>query len=111
MMILDSNGAPVHCWTDGVTIDPKAEQQLRQTASLPFIFKHMAAMPDVHWAMGATIGSVIPTKAAIIPAAVGVDIGCGMAAYRTDLTADKLPDNLKELRSTSSRSLASENAA
>ena len=64
------------------------------TARMPFIFKHLAVMPDVHLGKGSTIGSVIPTKGAIIPAAVGVDIGCGMIAARTSLTAADLPDNL-----------------
>jgi tRNA-splicing ligase RtcB len=75
-----------------------AEAQLRNLALMPFIFKHVAAMPDVHWGMGATVGSVIATKGAIIPAAVGVDIGCGMMAHRTTLTASDLPDNLHGLR-------------
>ena len=64
----------------------------------PFIFKWVAAMPDVHWGIGATVGSVIPTKGAIIPAAVGVDIGCGMMAVQTSLNARDLPDNLKGIR-------------
>jgi tRNA-splicing ligase RtcB len=67
---------------------------------MPFIHKHVAIMPDVHWGMGATVGSVIPTKGAIIPAAVGVDIGCGMMAQRTSLTASDLPDNLHGLRTS-----------
>lgn len=66
---------------------------------MPFIFKHLAVMPDVHLGKGSTIGSVIPTKGAIIPAAVGVDIGCGMIAVRTSLTAGDLPDHLSGLRS------------
>lgn len=61
--------------------------QLRNVAGLPFVFKHLAVMPDVHWGMGATVGSVIATKSAIVPAAVGVDIGCGMMAVQTDLAA------------------------
>src|SRR5439155_443761 len=75
-----------------------AEKQLRNVASMTFIYKWVAAMPDVHWGIGATVGSVIPTKGAIIPAAVGVDIGCGMIAVQTTLTANHLPDNLKSLR-------------
>ncbi|WP_252407043.1 RtcB family protein, partial [Escherichia coli] len=67
-------------WTRGVPIEESAMKQLRNVASLPFIHKHVAVMPDVHWGMGATVGSVIPTVGAIIPAAVGVDIGCGMMA-------------------------------
>jgi hypothetical protein len=68
--------------------------QLKNVASLPFIHKHVAVMPDVHWGMGATVGSVIPTVGAIIPAAVGVDIGCGMMAVRTSIRAEHLPDDL-----------------
>lgn len=89
---------PIKHWTRGVDMDEKAMDQLRNVASMPFIFKHVAAMPDAHWGMGATIGSVIATKGAIIPAAVGVDIGCGMMAYQTTLTANDLPDNLHEIR-------------
>ena len=76
-----------------------ARAQLLQTAQLPFIYKHLAVMPDVHLGKGSTIGSVIPTRGAIIPAAVGVDIGCGMMAARTSLRAADLPDQLGGLRS------------
>ncbi|MCK4816186.1 RtcB family protein, partial [bacterium] len=85
-------------WTKGVDLDDRALEQLRSTANLPFIHKHLAAMPDTHWGMGATIGSVIATKGAIVPAAVGVDIGCGMMAIQTTLTANDLPDNLHAIR-------------
>src|SRR6476659_8488503 len=74
-------------------------QQLRNVAGLPFVCRHVAGMPDVHWGKGATVGSVIATKQAIIPAAVGVDIGCGMNAVRLTLTANDLPDGLARLRS------------
>lgn len=95
-----SGHSPIKAWTQGVHIEDQALQQLKNTASLPFIHKHVAAMPDVHWGMGATIGSVIPTKGAIIPAAVGVDIGCGMMAVKLDgVTADDLPDSLSGIRS------------
>src|SRR5215470_2861365 len=79
-------GAPIKAWTKGVPLEDAARQQLLNVAQLPFIYKWVAAMPDVHWGIGATVGSVIPTKGAIIPAAVGVDIGCGMMAGhgRTD---------------------------
>jgi len=87
---------PVKVWTD--QIDDNAIKQLENMAQLPFIHKHIAAMPDVHWGMGATIGSVIPSKGAIVPAAVGVDLGCGMMAVQTSLTANDLPDNLHTLR-------------
>jgi len=92
-------GAPIKMWTQGVPVEPEAKQQLLNTASMPFIFKHMAVMPDVHLGKGSTIGSVIPTRGAVIPAAVGVDIGCGMIAVRTSLVAADLPDNLHGLRS------------
>ena len=90
---------PIKAWTRGVQVEEEAKKQLINLANMPFIHKHIAAMPDVHWGMGATVGSVIATKGAIIPAAVGVDIGCGMAARRTTLTASDLPDNLHDLRS------------
>ncbi len=92
-------GAPVKMWTQGVEVDDGARRQLENTASMPFVFKHLAVMPDVHLGMGSTIGTVIPTLGAIIPAAVGVDIGCGMMAVRTTLTAADLPDSLAGLRS------------
>jgi len=97
---IDIPGAvPIKMWTKGVPVDDKATQQLINAARLPIIFKHVAAMPDVHVGIGATVGSVIPTVKAIIPAAVGVDIGCGMMAVRTSLHAGELPDNLAPLRS------------
>ena len=91
-------GAPVKMWTRGVAVDVKARDQLSRAAQMPFIFKHVAVMPDVHVGIGATVGSVIPTKGAVIPAAVGVDIGCGMMAARTSLHASDLPDNLEGVR-------------
>jgi tRNA-splicing ligase RtcB len=81
-----------------VTFDENAKQQVLNMASMPFIYKHIAIMPDVHLGKGATIGSVIPTVGAIIPAAVGVDLGCGMMAVKTILTALDLPDSLLNLR-------------
>ena len=92
-------GVPIKMWTKGVPVDDKARVQLANAARMPFIYRHMAAMPDVHVGIGATVGSVIPTKGAVIPAAVGVDIGCGMMAARTSLTAMDLPDNLEGIRS------------
>lgn len=97
-IIQDAKGFPIKMWTKGVPVDEKSKEQLLKTAQMPFIYKWMAVMPDVHVGIGATIGSVIPTKGAIIPAAVGVDIGCGMMAARTSLTASDLPDNLHALR-------------
>jgi tRNA-splicing ligase RtcB len=101
--LIDSAGKPIKAWTRGVPVEEEAKAQLRNLAGLPFIHSHVAAMPDVHWGIGATVGSVIPTRGAIIPAAVGVDIGCGMMAVRTSLTANDLPDDLKHLRSTIER--------
>ncbi|MAM72957.1 RtcB family protein [Tistrella mobilis] len=95
----DRPAAPVKMWTRGVPVDELSMRQLLNTASMPFIHKWLAVMPDVHLGKGATIGSVIPTVGAIIPAAVGVDIGCGMMAVRTSLTADDLPDSLAGIRS------------
>ncbi len=93
-----ANGKPVKMWTQGVAVEEEARAQLRNTARMPFVFRHVAVMPDVHLGKGSTIGSVIPTQGAIIPAAVGVDIGCGMMAVRTTLTAQDLPDSLAGLR-------------
>jgi len=98
-LITSETGAPIKAWTRGVAVEDAARQQLLNVAQLPFIYRWIAAMPDVHWGMGATVGSVIPTKRAIIPAAVGVDIGCGMMALRTTLDASHLPDDLKSVRS------------
>lgn len=99
MNILEvAGGKPIKLWTDGVPVEDDARKQLMNTAKMPFIFKHLAVMPDVHLGKGSTIGSVIPTVGAIIPAAVGVDIGCGMIAARTSLQARDLPDNLHGLR-------------
>jgi tRNA-splicing ligase RtcB len=91
---------PIKAWVDGVQLEDEARAQLLNVARLPFIFRHIAVMPDVHWGRGATVGSVIPTKGAIIPAAVGVDIGCGMVAARTNLEASHLPDGLAGVRSS-----------
>ena len=96
--VMKTDGGLVKMWTRGVPVEDDALQQLRNVAGMPFIHKWVAAMPDVHWGMGATIGSVIPTRHAIIPAAVGVDLGCGMMAVRTSLSAADLPDNLHGAR-------------
>jgi tRNA-splicing ligase RtcB len=98
-------GVPVKMWTRGVPVEDEARQQLRNAARLPVVFKHIAAMPDVHFGIGATVGSVIPTLKAIIPAAVGVDIGCGMMACKTTLRAEDLPDNLAPLRAAIERAV------
>ena len=89
----------VRFWTEGVPVEHEALNQIRNIAALPIVAGHLAIMPDVHLGKGATVGSVIPTRGAIIPAAVGVDIGCGMCAVKTTLTAADLPDTLARLRS------------
>ena len=93
------DGSPIKMWTRGVPVEDQARQQLLNVSRLPIVFKHVAVMPDVHYGIGATIGSVIPTYKAIIPAAVGVDLGCGMMACKTTLNARDLPDNLAPIRS------------
>lgn len=92
------NGGLVKAWVHGVNFDDQARRQVLNAASLPFIHPWVAVMPDVHVGIGATIGSVIPTRGAIIPAAVGVDIGCGMMAVQTSLSAEDLPESLREMR-------------
>lgn len=103
--VLSNKKFPVKIWTEDV--EDEAIGQLENTASLPFIFKHVAVMPDVHFGMGATIGSVIATKGAIIPAAVGVDIGCGMSAVKLPFSIDRLGGDAKlaELRHSIERSI------
>ena len=98
-------GVPIKMWTRGVPVEEEAKKQLANAARLPIVFKHIAAMPDVHLGIGATVGSVIPTLRAIIPAAVGVDIGCGMMACKTTLHANDLPDNLAQLRAAIERAV------
>ena len=103
---LHAEGAtPIKGWVRGVPLESQAHAQLRNIASMPFVGPWVAVMPDVHLGIGATVGSVVPTRGAIIPAAVGVDIGCGMAAVRTTLRANDLPDNLAALRSGIERSV------
>jgi tRNA-splicing ligase RtcB len=96
---------PIKGWVRGVPLEDAAHQQLRNIASIPFVGPWVAVMPDVHLGRGATVGSVIPTRGAVIPAAVGVDIGCGMAAVRTTLRAADLPDSLAQLRTSIERSV------
>jgi tRNA-splicing ligase RtcB len=98
-MLQVEGGVPIKAWTRGVLMDEQTRRQLENVASLPILHRWLAAMPDVHWGIGATVGSVIPTRGAIIPAAVGVDIGCGMLAVRTSLEAHHLPDTLRGVRS------------
>ena len=107
----EDDTAPIKGWVRGVPLEPEAQQQLRNIASIPFVGPWVAVMPDVHLGKGATVGSVIPTRGAIIPAAVGVDIGCGMAAVRTTLRAKDLPDSLAQLRNSIERSVPVGNGA
>lgn len=102
-VVLDATHAPVKAWTRGVPVEQAAVDQLKNLASMPFIHKHVAVMPDVHKGIGATVGSVVATSGAIIPAAVGVDIGCGMVALKTRLTGSDLPDNLAGVRNAIER--------
>jgi tRNA-splicing ligase RtcB len=103
--VFESNGAPIKAWVRGVAVDEKALAQLSNIAALPFVHKWVAAMPDVHVGKGATVGSVIATKKAVIPAAVGVDIGCGMMALKTSLKASDLPDHLGHVRTAIERAV------
>ena len=96
--LIKGNLVDVKMWTKYVPVESGAIDQLRSITSLPFVFKHIAAMPDVHIGVGSTVGTVLATKAAVIPAAVGVDIGCGMIACRLSLKAEDLPDNLHKVR-------------
>jgi tRNA-splicing ligase RtcB len=98
-------GVPIKAWTRGVAIEDAAKRQLANVARLPIVFRHVAVMPDVHFGIGATVGSVVATEQAIIPAAVGVDIGCGMMAVETTLAATQLPDTLGPLRSAIERAV------
>lgn len=95
---LDTGANPVYLWTDVNSVEYEALNQLRNISNLPWIYKHVAVMPDVHFGKGATVGSVIAMKDALSPSAVGVDIGCGMAAIRTSLKAEDLPEDLSAIR-------------
>jgi tRNA-splicing ligase RtcB (3'-phosphate/5'-hydroxy nucleic acid ligase) len=96
------DGRFIKAWRRGVPFEDKAVEQLKNTAKLPFIYKYIAAMPDTHWGMGATIGTVLPTKGAVVPSAVGVDIGCGMMAVRTGLKREAFGDVSEVRRSIES---------
>lgn len=96
---IHGEGVPVKLWTDKDGVEAQALAQLGNIAKLPWAFKHIAVMPDVHYGIGATVGSIIAMKNAVSPAAVGVDIGCGMAAVKTNLFASDLPEHLSGLRS------------
>jgi tRNA-splicing ligase RtcB (3'-phosphate/5'-hydroxy nucleic acid ligase) len=100
MIVTQQPGArPIKQWTEGVEVEPDALAQVQRAAALPFVWPHVAVMPDVHVGIGATVGSVIPTIGAIVPACAGVDLGCGCYAVRTSLKASDLPDSLAALRS------------
>ncbi|WP_319004950.1 RtcB family protein [Microbulbifer aggregans] len=103
--VMQDGGVPIKSWTVGVPFEAEAKEQLKNISRLPFIHQWLAAMPDVHLGKGATIGSVVPTVGAVIPAAVGVDIGCGMMAVRTSLKASQLPDDLAPVRSAIERAI------
>lgn len=92
------HGGKIKAWVDHVDFELGAQEQAHNVAGMPFVFSHVAIMPDTHKGYGAAVGSVIPTLGAVIPYAVGVDIGCGMMAVRTTLTASDLPDNLGPMR-------------
>src|SRR5436305_8663624 len=98
MQRIQGRKADILAWTNPGEIEGVALEQLKNISSLPWVFHHVAAMPDVHFGKGATVGSVIAMKGAVSPAAVGVDIGCGMAAVKTSLSAERLPDDLGNLR-------------
>lgn len=103
--VLTKGRVPIKIWSDLATVESAAIDQLTNSANLPFVFKHVAAMPDVHLGYGATVGSVIATKGAICPAAVGVDIGCGMIAVKTDLDAKVVQDKIVTIRASIERSV------
>lgn len=104
-LLAGSTGVPIKAWIRGVPLEAAARAQLENVARLPFVYQWIAAMPDVHFGIGATVGSVIPTLGAIVPAAVGVDIGCGMMAVQTSLNARDLPDDLKGIRARIERAV------
>src|SRR3954468_21003060 len=97
--VVSCGGKPIHLWTKRDEVEDQAFAQLSNVAALPWVFHHVAAMPDVHFGVGATVGSVVAMRDAVAPAAVGVDIGCGMGAVKTNLRAGDLPDSLRKIRS------------
>ena len=104
-LITVPGAVPIKAWVRGVPLEDEARKQVVNAARMPFVHHHVAIMPDVHAGIGATVGSVIPTVGAIIPAAVGVDIGCGMCAVRTSLTAADLPESLRAVRDAIERAV------
>src|SRR2546426_12276338 len=105
MQRIQGRKADILAWTNPGEIEGVALEQLKNISSLPWVFHHVAGMADVHYGKGATVGSVIAMKGALSPAAVGVDIGCGLAAVRSSLTASDLPDSLAGLRSEIERAI------
>jgi len=105
MQRISGRKADILAWTDPAQIESVALEQLKNISGLPWVFHHVAAMPDVHFGKGATVGSVIAMKGAVSPAAVGVDIGCGVGAVRTSLTAKDLPDDLRSVRHALERAI------
>src|SRR5437773_12539029 len=101
--IIEGGRVPVKVFTHD--LEAHARAQLANVSQLPIVFRHVAAMPDVHAGIGATVGSVIPTRRAIIPAAVGVYIACGMNAVRLSLGSEQLPDSLARVGSASERAV------
>ncbi len=98
MIEIESTGVPIKAWVEGVPVEDDAKKQLQSIAKLPIVWPHVAVMPDVHLGIGATVGSVVPTRGAIIPAAAGVDLGCGMVAVQLNISAKHLPDALAKMR-------------
>lgn len=111
LLLAGQTRTPIKAWVRGVPVEPEAQAQLRNIAALPFVGPWVAVMPDLHLGKGATVGSVVPTRGAVVPAAVGVDIGCGMAAVRTTLSAKDLPDSLAPLRGAIERAVPVGNGA
>jgi len=103
--VTQDGGVPIKSWTKGVAFEEQAREQLINISKMPFIHKWVAVMPDVHLGIGATIGSVVPTIGAVIPAAVGVDIGCGMMAVKTNMTSHHLPEDLSAIRNAIERAV------
>lgn len=99
MIEIESAGVPIKAWVEGVPVEDEAKKQLQNIAKLPVVWPHVAVMPDVHLGIGATVGSVVPTRGAIIPAAVGVDLGCGISCVQLNIAAKHLPDSLAAMRS------------
>lgn len=102
---LKTSNVPIKLWTPLNEVEASALEQLKNVAALPWAFKHIAVMPDVHYGLGCTVGSVIALKDAVSPAACGVDIGCGVSAVKTSISANDLPDSLKKLRHSIERGI------